>query len=105
MVGAKVGGRVLILDDVITAGTAIRETVALIREAGGEPAGVLVALDRQERGQGELSALQQVTRNFAIPVASIIRLDDLVEHLERSTTHQQFLPRIKAYRADYGVVP
>lgn len=103
IVGAPVSGRVLILDDVITAGTAIRETVTLLRQAGGEPAGVVIALDRQERGNGELSAIQEVQQTFGIPVASIIRLDDLVEHLESSARHGQFLPLVQDYRERYGV--
>jgi len=103
IVGSPVSGRVLILDDVITAGTAIRETITLLRQAGGEPAGVVIALDRQERGNGELSAIQEVQQAYGIPVASIIRLDDLVEHLERSTEHRQFLPLVRDYRERYGV--
>jgi orotate phosphoribosyltransferase len=111
IVGAPVSGRVLILDDVITAGTAIRETITLIRQAGGqaggkscaEAAGVVIALDRQERGSGDLSAVQEVEQNFGIPVASIIRLDDLVEHLESSSLHRQFLPLLQDYRERYGV--
>lgn len=119
IVGAPVFGRVLILDDVITAGTAIRETITLIRQAGGqasgqasgkaggkdraEAAGVVIALDRQERGSGDLSAVQEVEQNFGIPVASIIRLDDLVEHLESSSLHRQFLPLVQDYRERYGV--
>ena len=103
IVGAPVAGRVLILDDVITAGTAIRETITLLRQAGGEPAGVVIALDRQERGNGDLSAIQEVEQNFGIPVASIIRLDDLVEHLESSSVHRQFLPLVQDYRERYGV--
>jgi orotate phosphoribosyltransferase len=115
IVGAPVAGRVLILDDVITAGTAIRETINLIGQAGGqaggkaggqagaEAAGVVLALDRQERGNGDLSAIQEVEQNFGIPVASIIRLDDLVEHLEGSSTHRQFLPLVQDYRDRYGV--
>ena len=103
IVGSPVSGRVLILDDVITAGTAIRETITLIRQAGGEPAGVVIALDRQERGNGDLSAVQEVQQTFGVPVASIIRLDDLVEHLETSTAHQQFLPLVQDYRLRYGV--
>lgn len=102
IVGAPVHGRVLILDDVITAGTAIRETIALLQQAGGTPAGVVLALDRQERGTGELSATQEVERNYGIPVTSIIRLDDLVEHLEGSSEHSQFLPLIRDYRQRYG---
>jgi orotate phosphoribosyltransferase len=103
IVGAPVSGRVLILDDVITAGTAVRETITLLREAGGVPAGVVIALDRQERGSGELSAVQEVQQAYGIPVASIIRLDDLVEHLEGSTRHRQFLPLVQDYRDRYGV--
>jgi orotate phosphoribosyltransferase len=103
IVGAPVSGRVLILDDVITAGTAIRETITLLRQAGGEPAGVVIALDRQERGNGELSAIQEVQQAYGIPVASIIRLDDLVEHLEGSARHGQFLPLVQDYRDRYGV--
>ncbi len=103
IVGAPVHGRVLILDDVITAGTAIRETITLLRQAGGTPAGVVLALDRQERGSGELSATQEVEENYGIPVTSIIRLDDLVEHLEGSSLHGQFLPLIRDYRERYGV--
>jgi orotate phosphoribosyltransferase len=103
IVGAPVSGRVLILDDVITAGTAVRETITLLREAGGEPAGVVIALDRQERGNGELSAIQEVQQAYGIPVASIIRLDDLVEHLEGSNQHRQFLPLVQDYRDRYGV--
>ena len=103
IVGAPVQGRVLILDDVITAGTAIRETITLLQQAGGTPAGVVLALDRQERGTGELSATQEVERNYGIPVTSIIRLDDLVEHLEGSSEHSQFLPLIQDYRQRYGV--
>jgi orotate phosphoribosyltransferase len=98
-----VAGRVLILDDVITAGTAIRETVTLLREAGGQPAGVVIALDRQERGTGELSAIQEAEQNYGIRTASIIQLDDLVEHLESSKEHQQFLPLVRDYRDRYGV--
>ena len=103
IVGAPVHGRVLILDDVITAGTAVRETIALIRAAGGTPAGVVLALDRQERGTGELSAVQEVERHYGIPVASIIRLADLVEHLESSAAHGEFLPLVRAYRERYGI--
>ncbi len=103
IVGGAVSGRVLILDDVITAGTAIRETIQLLRQAGGTPAGVVIALDRQERGNGDISAIQEVQQTFGIPVASIIRLDDLVEHLEGSPVHQQFLPLLQDYRERYGV--
>lgn len=103
IVGAPVSGRVLILDDVITAGTAIRESVNLVQQAGGKPAGVIVALDRQERGNGDLSAIQEVEQLYGIPVSSIIRLDNLVEHLESGTDHRQFLPLVQDYRQRYGV--
>ena len=103
IIGAPVAGRVLILDDVITAGTAIRETVAMIRTAGGDPAGVLIALDRQERGEGECSAVQEVERKYGVPVASILRLDDLIEHLESSAEHGQYLAAVREYRGRYGV--
>ena len=79
LVGAPVSGRrVLIVDDVLTAGTAVRETLELIRTYGAEPAGVLVALDRQERGQGELLATQEVTRDFGIPVCAIVQIDEVL---------------------------
>jgi orotate phosphoribosyltransferase len=103
IVGAPVAGRVLILDDVITAGTAIRETIDLIRAAGGEPAGVILALDRQERGQGELSAVQEIRANYGIDVGSIIRLEDLAEHLGASAEHAQFRTLVDDYRERYGV--
>lgn len=103
IVGAPVEGRVLILDDVITAGTAIRESIHLIRELHGEPAGVLIALDRQETGQGQRSAVQEVRDTFGVPVASIISLEDLIEHLETSIEHGQHLALITDYRQHYGV--
>jgi orotate phosphoribosyltransferase len=103
IVGAAVSGRVLIVDDVITAGTAIRESVEIIRRAGGQPTGVLIALDRQEKGAGEVSAVQEVQDNYGVRVASIINLDDLVEHLEASGEFHRFLPLVTDYRARYGV--
>jgi orotate phosphoribosyltransferase len=103
IVGAPVSGRVLIVDDVITAGTAIRESVEVIRRAGGEPAGVLIALDRQEKGTGEMSAVQEVEENYGVRVTSIINLDDLVDHLEGSAEFGQFLPLVADYRQRYGV--
>ncbi|MGA8863139.1 MAG: orotate phosphoribosyltransferase, partial [Gallionella sp.] len=80
-VGAKLQGRVLIVDDVISAGTSVRESIELIRAAGASPCGVVIALDRMERGQGELSAVQEVRRNYDIPVISIATLDDLLGYL------------------------
>jgi orotate phosphoribosyltransferase len=103
IVGAAVAGRVLILDDVITAGTAIRESLDIIRAAGGEPAGVILALDRQERGQGELSAVQEIRATYGIEVGSIIRLEDLAEHLEASSELAQYRPLVADYRERYGV--
>lgn len=102
-VGAPLAGRVLIVDDVITAGTAIRESVEIIRGAGAEPAGVLIALDRQERGQGELSAVQEVTREFGMPVVSIVCLSDLFDYLDGVQDRANDLERLSAYRAAYGI--
>ncbi len=102
IIGAPVNGRVLILDDVITAGTAIREAVGIIRNAGGEPAGVLLAMDRQERGRDKLSAIQEVQQEYQIPVSAIIKLDDLIEHLGTSAEYGQFLPLVEEYRLKHG---
>ena len=103
IVGAPLQGRVLIVDDVITAGTAIREAVDIIRAAGAEPVGVVLALDRQERGQGQLSAVQEVERQLGLPVTSILRLADLIDWLERSGNATQ-LAAVQRYRGEYGVV-
>ena len=103
IVGAPISGRVLILDDVMTAGTAIREAIDIIQSAGGQPAGIVIALDRQEKGEASLSAVQEVEQNFGIPVASIIKLDDLIEHLETSEEFGRFLPEVLAYREKYGI--
>ncbi len=103
IVGAPISGKVLILDDVMTAGTAIREAIDIITAAGGEPAGIVIALDRQERGERELSAVQEVEQRYGIPVASIIKLDDLIEHLEVSEEHGQFLGDVRAYREKWGL--
>ncbi|MFW2404116.1 MAG: orotate phosphoribosyltransferase, partial [Gammaproteobacteria bacterium] len=102
IVGAPIEGRVLILDDVITAGTAIREAIEIIRAAGGEPAGIVIALDRQERGEREQSAVQEVQQQLGLPVSSIIKLEDLVEHLETSEEFGTYLPSVQAYRQQYG---
>jgi len=103
LVGAPLAGRVLIIDDVITAGTAIREVMALIDNAGAKPAGVVIALNRMERGQGELSAIQEVERDYAMQVISIVSLDDLVEYLEEKGDMASELANIRAYRAAYGI--
>ena len=102
LIGAPLAGRVLIVDDVITAGTAIRESIEIIRAAGATPAGVLLALDRQERGQGPLSAVQEIQTAFSIPVVSIITLGDIIEHLE-SDGHEDDLAALRNYRSRHGV--
>lgn len=103
LVGAPLAGRVLIVDDVITAGTAIRESVDIIRAAGAEPAGVVISLNRQERGRGELSAIQEVERDYGLKVASIAGLDDLLELLRTRGDAPETLAAVQAYRAEYGV--
>lgn len=103
IVGAPLAGRVLIVDDVITAGTAIRESVEIIRAAGARPAGVALALDRQERGTGHRSAVQEVEAEFGIPVFSIVRLADLIEHLQAAGHPSGRIEAMASYRARYGV--
>ncbi len=104
IVGAALGGRVLIIDDVITAGTAIRESIHIIDSAGATPAGVLLALDRQERGTGDSrrSAVQEVREQFGIAVITVITLDDLLEHM-RARGRTAELAGMEAYRDRYGV--
>ena len=102
IVGAPLAGRVLIVDDVISAGTAIRESIEIIRAAGATPAGVAVALDRQERGQGALSAVQEVQQTFSIPVINIITLDDLIAHLATAGRDGE-LDALRNYRRQWGV--
>jgi len=103
IVGAPLAGRVLVIDDVISAGTSVRESEAMIRAAGATPAGVLIALDRQERGQGELSATQEVSRSFGIPVVAIATLDDVLATLRARDDLRGQVPAIEAYRERYGV--
>ena len=103
LVGAPLAGRVLIVDDVITAGTAIREVMQIIQAQGAQAAGVLIALNRQERGQGELSAIQEVERDFGMPVVSIVSLEQVLEYLAGDTELKQYLPAVQAYRAEYGI--
>jgi orotate phosphoribosyltransferase len=104
IVGAPLRGRVLVVDDVITEGAAKREAVEIIRAAGGIPAGVLIALDRQERGKGELSATQEVAREFSLPVAAIATLEDILATLRGRNEYREQVERIEAYRRQYGVV-
>ncbi|OMH28094.1 orotate phosphoribosyltransferase [Motiliproteus sp. MSK22-1] len=103
LVGAPLQGRVLIIDDVITAGTAIREVMTLIDQAGASPAAVVIALDRQERGKGELSAIQEVERDFNMEVVSIVSLADLLEYLQEQGNRQQEVAAIRQYRESYGI--
>ena len=103
IVGAAPSGRVLIVDDVITAGTAVREAHDIITSNGAEVAGLAISLDRQERGQGSLSAVQELKSSLGIPVTSIIQLDDLIENLEESRDYAEFLGPVVDYRRRYGV--
>lgn len=103
LVGAPLAGRVLIVDDVITAGTAIREVMRVIHAQGAEAAGVLIALNRQERGTGELSAIQEVERDFGIPVASIVGLDQVLEYLAADPELRKHQAAVEAYRGQYGI--
>ncbi|WP_407331673.1 orotate phosphoribosyltransferase [Enterovibrio sp. 27052020O] len=103
LVGSALEGRVMLVDDVITAGTAIRESMEIIQANGADLAGVLVAIDRQERGNGELSAIQEVERDFGCKVVSIVSLGDLVTYLEEQGTNPEQLESVKAYRAEYGI--
>ncbi len=103
IVGHPLEGRVLIIDDVITAGTAIRESMDILKAQGAEPAGVVIALDRQERGKGEKSAIQEVEQEYGIPVIAIARLDDLVEFLRQHGDAPEMVNAIETYRERYGV--
>lgn len=103
LVGAPMAGRVLIVDDVISAGTSVRESVDLIKTAKASPAGVLIALDRMERGSGELSAVQEVRQAHGLTVTSIIDLDDLAAYLHRHPELAQHLHAVQRYREQYGV--
>lgn len=103
LIGAPLRGRVLILDDVISAGTSVRESVEIIRAAGAEPAGVVIALDRMERGKGSLSAVQEVRESFGIPVVAVASLEDLIGFLADSPQLAENLDAVKAYRSTYGI--
>ena len=103
LVGAPLNGRVLIVDDVITAGTAIRESIALIRDTGATPAGVIIALDRQERGQGELSAIEELKASEGLPVVSIVTLTQVLTYLREKPEMEEHAQAVAAYRARYGV--
>ena len=103
LVGSPLEGDILIIDDVITAGTAIREVMQIIQAQGAKAAGVMIALNRQERGHGELSAIQEVERDFGIPVISIVSLNQVLQYLAEDETLKQYLPAVEAYRAQYGI--
>ncbi|MDH5378270.1 MAG: orotate phosphoribosyltransferase [Gammaproteobacteria bacterium] len=103
IVGAPLRGRVLIVDDVISAGTSVRESIDIINAQGATASGVLIALDRQERGTNNLSAIQEIESSYGLAVTSIICLDNLVAYLEQSTDYSQYLPAMNEYRERYGV--
>ena len=102
LVGAPLEGRVLIVDDVITAGTAVREAVGIIKAAGAQAVGLVIALDRQERGQGKLSAVAEVEAEHGLEVAAIVRLAELAEWLEKQGGMQAPLTAVREYRREYG---
>ena len=103
LIGSPLQGKILLVDDVITAGTAIRESMELISVNKAELAAVLIALNRKERGKGELSAIQEVERDYQCQVLSIIDLDDLMQFIEQDPRYSSHLPEMRAYRADFGV--
>ena len=108
-VGAPIQGRVLIIDDVISAGTSVRESVEIIRAAGATPAGVVISLDRQERGSGTLSAAQEVSQMHGIPVIAVAALEDIIAYLRQNVTpggeETAKLVKIEAYRREFGASP
>ncbi|MCJ8317103.1 orotate phosphoribosyltransferase [Idiomarina sp.] len=103
LVGSALEGKVMLVDDVITAGTAIREAMDIVQANGAELSGVLIALDRQEKGKGELSAIQEVERDFGAKVVSIVSLNDVITFLKDDDTFKEYLPKVEAYRSDFGV--
>lgn len=103
IIGAPLKGRVLIIDDVISAGTSVRESVEMIRQAGATPCGVVIALDRMERGTGELSAVQEVERDYGIPVVAVASLEDLLSFLGERPDFVQHATAVAQYRQAYGV--
>lgn len=103
LVGSPLQGKVMLVDDVITAGTAIRESMELVHANGAELAGVLIALDRQEKGQGELSAIQEVERDYQAPVISIVKLNDVIQYISDSEELAPYVEQVTRYREQYGV--
>ena len=102
IVGSPLQGRVLIIDDVISAGTSVRESIDIIKAQGAEPAGVIIALDRQEVGKTDKTAIQEVENEFAIPVVSIVCMGHLIDYLEQKSDMQEYESAIKSYREKYG---
>jgi orotate phosphoribosyltransferase len=102
IVGAPLAGRVLVVDDVITAGTAIREVVEIVKGAGAAVAAIVVAIDRQEKGTGDLSAVQQVEQELGVRVRAIVSIGDIVAHLEQSGRHAEHLDAVRAYLDEHG---
>jgi orotate phosphoribosyltransferase len=104
-VGAPLQGRVLIIDDVITAGTAVREVMTLLQHSGAQAAGIVVALDRQERGTGSLSAIQEIEQQYGVPVISLMNLQQIMEYLalQKDQGLGEYLPAIEKYRSAYGI--
>ena len=103
IVGAPLQGKVLIIDDVISAGTSVRESIDIIKAQGAQPAGVVIALDRQEVGKTDKTAIQEVEKEFGIPVVSIVCLGNLINYLEQQANLQEYVTAIKSYREKYGV--
>ncbi|NVK25812.1 MAG: orotate phosphoribosyltransferase [Gammaproteobacteria bacterium] len=103
LVGSELKGKIMLVDDVITAGTAIRESMEIIAQNGADLSGVLIALDRQEKGKGELSAIQEVERDFGTKVISIVTLGDLISYLKQNPLYAEFLPKVEEYRENYGI--
>ena len=103
LIGSPLRGKVLLVDDVITAGTAIRESMQIIQANEAQLSAVLIALNRQERGNGELSAIQEVERDYRCDVLSIINFADLMAFIETQPEYQQYLPAMRAYREQYGI--
>ena len=103
LVGAPLVGDIVIVDDVITAGTAIREVMSIIDASSATARGVLIAIDRQERGKGDLSAIQEVERDYKLSVICVVNLDDIVQYMEEKGTYDQELENIGSYRIQFGI--
>ncbi len=104
IVGGPLKGRIMIVDDVITAGTAVRDAYQVIAKTGAEIAGLVISLDREERGQSNMSAVQELKASLGIPVFSIVSIEELIEALEESPEYEQWLEPVMNYRRQYGVV-